>query len=512
MAKKFIHYIAKNKAEYAYVYTPRRVNGKKVNDPEYLGRVVDKSAGVYQSRKRGVFTYSIEAGYVSPTMNAYDKLIDLLPAAPKEEKLILDFGDAYCLYTTLESCGLYNIIRDVIPGQEDTMMSLIGHKLLSGTSNRYAEDWWEGSYTRILFPNAKLHSQRISEFYRLLGDEAVHRAFFKSYLSLFCRNKSVGVLIDSTGLPNDIQFPLTAVNTHNGVTSKEARLLLVVDRKSGMPLFYRYNAGNIVDVTTLRSTIMELDVFGVNTDFAIVDAGYYSEQNIKSLYGDDNDGKAIPFLTRLGANLKLYKRLISEHADDLKKSKYMLMQRARLLSIKQVEVDLFNHPGYAYVAMDHARREEEIHKYMKTAFDNKEATCEEMDAAMRTKGMFILISSEKIDTKEVMPLYYTRQAIEQVFDTSKNNAELLPLRVHSEETFRGHLMVSFMATAVFLMINQLLKDTAFNAEAAFLILRNHKCKVFDDRILPKEPNKKMNDIFKKLKINPPIHIVYGGNN
>jgi transposase len=193
-------------------------------------------------------------------------------------------------------------------------------------------------------------------------------------------------------------------------------------------------------------------------------------------------------------------------------AKYMLMQRDRLLSIKRVEIDLFGHTGYAYVAMDHARREDEIRKYMKSALDSKELTLEEMNSAMKSKGLFVLISSEMIETKDVMPLYYTRQAIEQVFDTSKNNADLLPLRVHSEETFRGHLMISFIAAVAFLSINQLLKDTEFNAEAAFLILKNQKCKVFDDRILIKEPNKKMNSIFKKLNINPPLAIPCGGNN
>jgi hypothetical protein len=34
----------------------------------------------------------------------------------------------------------------------------------------------------------------------------------------------------------------------------------------------------------------------------------------------------------------------------------------------------------------------------------------------------------------------------------------------------------------------------------------------NDRIMPKEANKKMNDIYKKLKIIPPISIATGGNN
>jgi hypothetical protein len=40
-----------------------------------------------------------------------------------------------------------------------------------------------------------------------------------------------------------------------------------------------------------------------------------------------------------------------------------------------------------------------------------------------------------METSEILPLYYTRQQIEQIFDIGKNYADLLPLRVQSEDTF-----------------------------------------------------------------------------
>ena len=500
MANSFIHYDVKNGVEYASVYTPRRAGGKKVNDPVYLGRVIDKANGVYRNRSRGDFTFSLESGYGD--VDASSSFCTM-----REERMILDFGDAHILHETMKINNLHGIFYKLMPGQGDTMMSLLAYKLLGRCANSHAEDWWEGSYTRILYPKAKLRSQRISEFYQKLGDESIHRSFFTNYLETVCQNKRAGVLIDSTGMPNDIRFPLTAISTHNGVSSNETRLLMVVDRKSHMPLYFRYNAGNIVDVTTLRSTIAELEAFGVDTDYAIVDAGYCSKDNMTSFSGGDNDyDKAIPFLTRIGSNLTLYKQLVSSHSDDLLKSKYMLMQRDRLLSVKRVETELWGHPGYAYVCMDHARREDEIHRYAKMALEDDKIPHEEMDIAMKSKGTFVLISSEKIEECEVMPLYYTRQVVEQIFDTSKNNTDLLPLRVHSEETFRGHLLLNFMATVTHLSFNKMLKDTRFNADGAFVILRNQKCKVFVDCILPKETTKKMNDIYKQLKLKPTLKI------
>jgi hypothetical protein len=497
MAKKFIHCDTKNGIEYASVYTPARINGQKVNNPEYLGRVVDKSKGIYRNRERGIFRYTLE--------NGYGEEIPSFPEDSKnhaEEKLILDFGDAYCFFDILERTGYSDIFCGAWPGNEDTLLTLVGYKVLSGGAGCYADNWHEGSFTSILFPNAKLQSQRVSEFLRLLGDEGSHREFFARYLGKLCAsNRERGVLIDSTGLPNSVQFPLAAINNHNGVVSREARLIFVLDKESGMPLFFRYNAGNIVDVSTLKATLLELSAFGVGVDMAIVDAGYYSEDNIKALF----DG-GISFLTRLVPNRKLFKELVASHADDLMQSKHMVFYRDRLLHIKRVEVDLFGNSGYAYVAVDHARRNDETYRFSKSAVEDKNLSPEQVDAALKTMGMFALISSEKKEPQDILPLYYTRQSVEQAFDIGKNNADLLPLRVHGEETFRGHLMLSFMASVAVLVVSGFLRGSEYNVEGAFRVMRNLKCKVFNDQILVKEPTKKMNDIAKGLKVKLPLEI------
>ncbi|MDR0548994.1 MAG: hypothetical protein LBI10_06245 [Deltaproteobacteria bacterium] len=83
---------------------------------------------------------------------------------------------------------------------------------------------------------------------------------------------------------------------------------------------------------------------------------------------------------------------------------------------------------------------------------------------MKTKiaGMFVLISSIDMDTTEVLPYYYySRQTIEQIFDTSKNYARLLLLGSHSRETFNGHLLLSFMTTIMYLKFQKLFHKQPF---------------------------------------------------
>ena len=115
-------------------------------------------------------------------------------------------------------------------------------------------------------------------------------------------------------------------------------------------------------------------------------------------------------------------------------------------------------------------------------------------------GIFILISSECILPRDLLPLYYTRQTVEQVFDISKNNVDLIPLRVHSIEAFRGHLLMSFIASYVYMLANRYFTKLNMCAIGVFRTMRNQKCKVFEETIVPQEPNKAMNEIYKTLRV------------
>jgi len=73
-------------------------------------------------------------------------------------------------------------------------------------------------------------SQRVSEFLKILGNERVLRGFFEKYLSAVA-DKECGVIIDSKGLPNEINIPVSQFGHHVGETERETRLIMVVDQK-----------------------------------------------------------------------------------------------------------------------------------------------------------------------------------------------------------------------------------------------------------------------------------------
>ena len=199
MAKQFIHYAIKNSVEYATLCYPQRVNGKKANSEQYLGKVIDKQQNIYQSRERGVFKFNINDGFSDYTP----------PAIDGDEKLILDFGDVYLLSEHLKKTGIYDIIAETLPRASNTILAMVMFRILTQSANYYASVWWEGSYAKFLFPDAALSSQHLSEFLEDLGDEGTQRSFFHRYLRFICKNDRYrAILIDSTGLENKINFPL----------------------------------------------------------------------------------------------------------------------------------------------------------------------------------------------------------------------------------------------------------------------------------------------------------------
>ena len=457
----------KNIKGHDYAYDVKTVWDKDAKvykkQTKYLGTVIDKEAKTYERRRN-------------------PKII--------EEKLILDYGDAYILSKTAQSCGLYEVFENVLPKEKNTLWALLFFKILTDLAFVYAQTWYQGNYASMLFCNANISSQRISEFLKRLGSERVVRGFFEKYLNVVAE-KECGVIIDSTGLPNEMDSPVSRFGYHGGDTEQETRLIMVVDHYSGTPLFFRYVAGNIVDVSTLKNTVVELGKMGVKSSFALLDAGYYSEENIKSLYSDNID-----FLTRIPSGRKLFKQLVNDTAEILEKSENLVIYNGRSLFIKRVVTDLFEYKGFAYVACDLKRKLLESNKFLVGAKEDGFSN-DEIDAELRFKGKFVLISSRELAITEVMPLYYTRQSAERLFGISKSMLDSLPLRTHSETALRGLLLLNFMALVLFTQLQKSI-GTFCTIEEILLEAKNLKCKVYDDCIVVSEPNKRFKDICYKL--------------
>ena len=122
----------------------------------------------------------------------------------------------------------------------------------------------------------------------------------------------------------------------------------------------------------------------------------------------------------------------------------------RVVFIKTKKINLYGHDMFAHIIYDPYKKAKDTNKILNEAFENKESK-KNTDNKMKYSGYLILISHNKILKEDVLPTYYTRQSIEQIFGFAKSNNSMLPLRVHSEKSVKGYLFLIFLSLILFVM-------------------------------------------------------------
>ena len=479
-----------------------RINGKvRKTGVTYLGRVIDLSKGVFCSKERGVYTFDVNTGEYGTADPSY--LGGLSCDRRKKEKLILDFGDAFLVDEFIRNIGYDKVLESIGYGNPDTLKAMVTYYIVSEKANAYAKTWLEGSFASVLYPRADLTSPRISDFLEALGRDEIRRAYFQAHIKWIKENvcDDPAILIDSTGLPNDIRINLTQISNHNGDINNEARMITSVQRDSGYPLMFRAVPGNIVDVSTLARTITLLAEYGMSTDMSLLDAGYYSDDNMDLLYR-----AGIDFVIRLPErNSTLYNSVLKKAQPTLRRKENLVRYRDRYVYIKRVKCSIGKNknPAYAYVGFDVDGSGDTNHKIINSS-RKKAKSIDAMHDAFESSGIFVLISSTAFDASEILEIYYLRQQVEQYFDISKGISRLTPLRVHTEQRVLGHLLLCQIAATINLAIQKRMDQYFENREGMFMALRNQKCEVFAERIVTYEGQSDANQFYKKLRIDYPI--------
>ncbi|MDG6931011.1 MAG: transposase [Nitrososphaerota archaeon] len=442
----FIRYKTIGGKEYAYEITSYwdREKQKPRQKSRYLGVVVDKEKGIF--------------------VNPYKSNVE-------EEKLILDFGDTFFLSKFMEKHmnELYTYIS------HNGLLPLVLFRLTTRSGLNHARIWHDGNVARFMTPG-DLSSQRISELLTDAGDERKIREFFSIYL----KARAEGIAIDTAALPNQIDLDLTPWGYSSDSTDKKLKLVLVIDRAKREPLYFRYVPSGIVDMSTLTTTINEMKGIGIDARMTILDAGFFSEDNIKAL-----SKEGINFLIRVPVNRSIYHEVMKS-AGSVEKPENAVVYGERALFIVHKEAVLAGNTVHLYLVLDPKRRGRELRKYIvKHPRDAK-------GPAMERMGYMVLMSSIPINRDKLILLYYTRQFAKKAFSYSKD--DLAMLRVHSEETLRGYLFLIFLSLMVYMKLQNTIGSLSLD------VLRNLKCKVFKNEIVIQEPTKDQKQLFDKVKV------------
>ena len=204
--------------QYASAAVSKRNGTSTSMEYKYLGRVIDREAGIYQSKERGVFTFD-------PSTDTFGEVPEdfTFPARQKRKRVSVDFGDSFFLNQFLWQSGMMKVVDEIGYGNTDTLHAMLLFYTLSGLANVDAIHWYEGNIVQLLYLGANMTSQRISDFLAAIGTPEKQMAFQTAYISYVMDHYSPdkNILIDSSGLPNGIHMPATRINVHNGKVSNQ---------------------------------------------------------------------------------------------------------------------------------------------------------------------------------------------------------------------------------------------------------------------------------------------------
>lgn len=93
----------------------------------------------------------------------------------------------------------------------------------------------------------------------------------------------------------------------------QINLALLFGEESQLPFYYRKLSGNITDVKTVKNLLADLDYFGYQKVHMVMDRGFYSEDNVNSLFRDH-----IKFLMGVRLSLRFVKTVLEQHRDSVR--------------------------------------------------------------------------------------------------------------------------------------------------------------------------------------------------
>ncbi len=447
-------------------------HGKSVS----LGRVLDKSRLIFKNREHGVYQYVAETGERRPLPDDF--------GLEAQERLIVDFGDVYVLDKFIRNGALRPVFEALECGTPDFFRALLCFYVLESAPNALADIWREGSYAGMVYPGADMDLPRILDFLRILGSETVRRRFFAAWGDFLKTQRPDGcreiILVDSTWLANDRRMPVTALCTHEGDIEEEVRLVCAVQKGTGMPVFVKHVPGRIAGVPALTGALDELRTMGAEAELVLLEADWLMPETVETLLA-----AGVPFLLRARRDWALFKDLLSEHLESLEAEENLQTFKGCSVCLKQVPHRLAG-GGTVYGCLGMPA---------------------EGDEPGRSAGAFVLLSSQRMDLREILSLCGIREEVTRVFSLSERFADLFTWDLQDVDAFSGHLLMKFCRAAVLQLLGQRLASSECDVWNFFGCLRNQKAKVYDGIVIPAEPTREQKALYRLAGVVPETSIV-----
>lgn len=498
-----------------YVKTGQKNHSKHIVR-EKLGKVLflsdDKKSGIFLSPTRGLVEYDANQDSFEE-VSRDDPRIQTEELFPKTEIHTI-FGDTYLFLEFLKNNGLIAVLGTVFQKDEEfeRLLCHILHGVVRDGSRISCENFVLRSFSSYLFREVPLASLRSdTRFYTMMGADKVKVSFFKTFVSAMQKKDpdfGKGCYVDSTPLPNDISDnPFNALCCH-GVSSSEVmtRLILVLDEKSGLPVWYDLIPGNVLDINTVMMIVNDVaDTLGIEIDSLVLDAGYVSKELVQAFH----IGTEKTIIGRMPARKGYpYKTLYWNVKGLIGKGKYAFVRKHHAYFGIQKRIDLFEQEMFAYVYVDQYNALKRFSDYLvEHEEEYQQLKTRDKDWMTVKHGYFVLLSNIDTSPQELLTEYFGRTDVEMVFKTSKEYLDLLPLSKWTDITVRGKILHDIIDTIALLLFRKAMKPSGLSTSEIFGRCQSLMCFHNKQGIVTVEtPSKQVKKYYKLSGISVPAHV------
>ena len=512
-------------------YMKSFVRVKKIHGQEYLYEITP----YYDKEKKQIRQKS---KYLGKNVNGVPVKVRSHDQAPKK---VLSHGEFIPLLKITGDLELEQVLSGVLPSKEVwPVLTLAMNYVTRPRALTHIQSWYEGTVLSEDHPELPLSSQSLSRLLSHIGEGSMNLEFFRRLIQQ--TSTSSTLIYDITSLSSYSQNISLLEYGYNrdGLDLPQVNLSLIVDKELGIPVMYDIYPGSIVDVSTLKNTIMKLNSQGVRNYTLIMDRGFFSTANIEELVSSD-----LSFIIPPASTLRSVKAAMSSIHSSIDDPQYLNLYQKEPLFVMPVDIEVgeIHLKGYAYY--DQRREQQERTNFYKRLYDlverlksvnlkpwmnpedvfgeiaKRDARFVEWKAvngrfevsirknavsqAINKMGKFILLYRGSFSWEECLSLYRSKDIVEKGFDILKNDIDLMPANVRTDSSLRGYLFIAFLALVLRMKLMRLMIDAGLHKRYSVegLITELEKIKVMilpDGQKITTELTKKQREILDALNM------------
>lgn len=411
------------------------------------------------------------------------KLTRVKKTTDKRQKFDHDktFGTTALLTQAAETSGLTDDLKKVYgEGKAAMMVSLAAYQIIKNTTSQHRFKIFSDTNALPAGLPDNIESQRLSELSQDIGSDtaSLNRLFALRAKRL---PETEYLSFDSTRIASESRS-LTDVRkgiSKRGGYENQIGLALLYGHNSGVPLMFRRFAGNVPDIVTMHDLLTRWENIGVSKKIiSIFDRGYCSRENLRLLCKNKHH-----FIMAAKTDHSFIRDAIEDNLPafwDMTNN-----VRGHNLTAVQTQVTI---PGtkedpkscsvwvYIYYSLAVANNEQDKFLSDLVTFEEdwinglaspdskllrfyetpdsepgKKPLIRNNDAVnekVRYMGFFSMISDRKLESKEILEIYRTRDSIEKCFGVIKTDVGFTTTRGHSDVSVNGRLLLAFIAATI----------------------------------------------------------------